>query len=260
IHRRPRALNLILVALAVASVVTGAAVLRAHRGTAAPPVAQVVPDQPAADLQPAKERTCGDDEHLARVFAPALAIAPDDQKPPPVEASLDRARLVYAEGDRVAEESRVDVARLAALQGNPEAYLRLPPAIDDRQAQERIYQDAVASDSTGRYAVTVYARVHCAATTAGMARNTVLQYWLFYLSNDAANVHEGDWEMIQVVLDANRRPTYAAYAQHNTYSWRPWDEVLTDSRDTDGSGEPEEHPRVYVARGSHASYFQYAPN
>jgi hypothetical protein len=205
-------------------------------------------------------RRCADEAHWARAFAPALALAPEDQAPRPVEILLDRAELVYRDGDRVAEESRVDVTRLMALRGHPEAFLKLPPAIDDSQGQRRLYEEAVAADRTGRYAVTAYARVHCAATTAGLGDRMVLQYWLFYLYNDFQNTHEGDWELVQVVLDGARRPLYAAYAQHNTYSWRSWDEVLIDRRDTDGDSEAEEHPRVYVARGSHASYFQYAPN
>lgn len=204
-------------------------------------------------------RRCPDDTRLAQAFAPALALAPDDQAPRPVELLLDRAQIVYRDGDHVAAESRVDAARLAALRGQPEAYLKLPPAVDDRQAQRRLYEEAVAADRAGRYAVTAYARVHCAATTAGLGDRTVIQYWLFYLYNDHLNVHEGDWELVQIVLDGARRPLYAAYAQHNSYTWRSWDEVLIDTRDTDGDGVAEEHPRVYVARGSHASYFQYAP-
>ncbi|MER3421278.1 MAG: hypothetical protein C4290_12505 [Chloroflexota bacterium] len=40
-------------------------------------------------------RTCPDQERLARRYAPALALAPDDQAPRPVELFLDRAVLVY---------------------------------------------------------------------------------------------------------------------------------------------------------------------
>jgi hypothetical protein len=236
----------------------GAALWRA--GHARPVATAAEQDTPmvAAPASPAapSTRRCPDEDRLARAFAPALAIAPDDQQPRPIEMLLDRAHIVYRDGDRLAEESRVDAARLAALRTNPEAYLKLPPALDDRQGQRKLYEQALASDTAGRYGVTAYARVHCAATTAGMADRTVLQYWLFYLYNDYYNVHEGDWEMVQVVLDGTRRPLYAAYAQHNSYSWRRWDEVLTENR-TAQDGTLEEHPRVYVARGSHASYFQY---
>lgn len=82
-----------------------------------------------------------------------------------------------------------------------------------------------------------------------------LQYWAWYVYNDyrlAANVglHEGDWEMVQLLLDGDdpdvARPTYAVYAQHRHAERRPWDRV---ERDGDA-------PVVHVARGSHAAYFE----
>jgi hypothetical protein len=80
-----------------------------------------------------------------------------------------------------------------------------------------------------------------------------LQYWLWYFYNDyrlAANygLHEGDWEMVQLRLDGDR-PDYAVYAQHTHAERRPWDRVHKDPNNADT-------PLVYVARGSHASYFR----
>lgn len=213
---------------------------------------------PAAPEPPS--RVCAGAEQLARRYAPALALAPGDQSPRPVEMLLDRATLVYHDGDQRAMETGVNSARLALLSGRPDAFLELPPAVDDPAGQRRLYEEAVASDRAGRYAVTAYASVHCDANAAEMNGFTVVQYWLFYLYNDYYNRHEGDWELIQVVLSPDRRPLYAAYAQHNTYTWRDWSEVLIESRvDPKDPEQMMEHPKVYVARGSHASYFQYAP-
>jgi hypothetical protein len=81
-----------------------------------------------------------------------------------------------------------------------------------------------------------------------------LQYWLWYFYNDyqlsfALGTHEGDWEMVQYRMDdAAGHPDVAIYAQHRYGEMRSWDEV----EKPDGS----ERPVVYVARGSHASYFQ----
>ena len=47
---------------------------------------------------------------------------------------------------------------------------------------------------------TVYAHV---ATDPGHPGKLALQYWLFYVFNDWNNLHEGDWEMIQLVFDAS---------------------------------------------------------
>ena len=49
----------------------------------------------------------------------------------------------------------------------------------------------------------VYAHV---ATDPGYPGQLALQYWIFYAFNDWNNLHEGDWEMIQLVFDATTRP------------------------------------------------------
>src|SRR3954453_15203173 len=83
---------------------------------------------------------------------------------------------------------------------------------------------------------------------------TWLQYWYCYLFNDynligpfiKAGLHEGDWEMIQLRLDANGQgPDLAVYAQHKQAEQRPWNQVERRG----------EQPVVYPARGSHACYF-----
>jgi hypothetical protein len=78
-----------------------------------------------------------------------------------------------------------------------------------------------------------------------------LQYWLYYYYDPQENflgsgVHEGDWEMVQVRLDALGTPEAAAYAQHGGGEICGWSEVA----------EVDDHPVVYVARDSHASYFR----
>jgi hypothetical protein len=81
-----------------------------------------------------------------------------------------------------------------------------------------------------------------------------LQYWLWYFYNDyqlsfALGTHEGDWEMVQFRMDdAAGHPDIAIYAQHRYGEERAWDEV-------EKSADPN-RPVVYVARGSHASYFE----
>lgn len=82
-----------------------------------------------------------------------------------------------------------------------------------------------------------------------------LQYWAWYFYNDyqlalGFGTHEGDWESVQYRMGIDGDlPDVAVYAQHRNGEKRPWDEVekLADSPDT---------PVVYVARGSHAAYFE----
>ncbi|HEX8648763.1 MAG TPA: hypothetical protein VF715_17840 [Thermoleophilaceae bacterium] len=79
-----------------------------------------------------------------------------------------------------------------------------------------------------------------------------LQYWFFYYYNDfwgAAGNHEGDWEMIQVGLDSSLAPDVVTYATHDSGSRCTF--ANTQSPDNPAS------PMVYVARGSHASYWEW---
>ncbi len=79
-----------------------------------------------------------------------------------------------------------------------------------------------------------------------------LQYWLWYFYNDyqlsfALGTHEGDWEMVQYrMADDADEPDVAVYAQHRYGEMRLW-------QDIEKLGE---RPIVYVARGSHASYYE----
>jgi hypothetical protein len=80
-----------------------------------------------------------------------------------------------------------------------------------------------------------------------------LQYWFFYFYNDynlalGIGLHEGDWEMIQLRIH-DGVPDLAVYAQHRQAEKRPWAQVGKVP------GDPN-RPMVYVARGSHASYFE----
>jgi KaiC/GvpD/RAD55 family RecA-like ATPase len=76
----------------------------------------------------------------------------------------------------------------------------------------------------------------------------VIQYWFFYAFNPGTlNKHQGDWEMIQIVLDSTDKPQYAVYSQHHAGEKADWSDV----EKVDNT-----HPNVYVALGSHASYFK----
>jgi len=81
------------------------------------------------------------------------------------------------------------------------------------------------------------------------ASSIVIQYWFFYAFNPGTlNQHQGDWEMIQIVLDhSTETPQYAVYSQHHAGEMADWKDV---------EKVDDTHPRVYVALGSHANYFR----
>jgi hypothetical protein len=100
----------------------------------------------------------------------------------------------------------------------------------------------------------VYAHV---ATDPGHPRKLALQYWFFYAYNDFNNLHEGDWEMIQLVFDAEDErealaedPVEIGYSSHEGAERADWDD---DKLELDGT-----HPVVYPAAGSHANKFTQA--
>ena len=56
-----------------------------------------------------------------------------------------------------------------------------------------------------------------------------LQYWFFYLFNDFNNLHEGDWEMIQLDFDAStaraalsQDPVAVGYSSHEGAERAHW--------------------------------------
>jgi hypothetical protein len=116
-------------------------------------------------------------------------------------------------------------------------------------AGETCYANAWASGNGGD---AVYGRL------ARTADRIVLQYWLFYYDDSLLlpptpfgifwQSHEGDWEVVNVVLDQNEQPLEAAYSQHCTGERMPWAQVEKSPADST-------HPVVYVALGSHANYF-----
>ena len=102
---------------------------------------------------------------------------------------------------------------------------------------------------------TVYAHVVGDPGHPGML---ALQYWLFYVFNDWNNLHEGDWEMIQLVFEAEdarealtQEPVSIGYSQHEGGEAATWGEEKLDL--VDGR-----HPVVYPGAGSHANFFDEA--
>jgi hypothetical protein len=98
---------------------------------------------------------------------------------------------------------------------------------------------------------TVYGRV------VRTDNRVVIQYWYFYYddfysytsppSDTIWQTHEGDWEVVSVVLNADEVPLYVGYSQHCLGERRAWSK--TPRREG-------HHPVVYVALGSHANYFE----
>ena len=99
---------------------------------------------------------------------------------------------------------------------------------------------------------TVYAHV---AADPGYPGQLALQYWFFYPFNDFNNTHEGDWEMIQLVFEAEdarealgKEPSSVGFSSHEGAERAGWDDEKLEV--VGGT-----HPVVYPAAGSHANKF-----
>ena len=159
--------------------------------------------------------------------------------------------LVSGSGTRLAAANPADpLANLSlAFLGDP-AYAdgRAATTSDYLDAANTFYQQDAQRMRAAGYGDRVYGR---AATSGG---KTWLQYWLFSYYNPqnvlGFGVHEGDWEFIQIGLDADGAPDVATYAQHGGGERCAWSQVQK-------SGGA---PVVYVALASHASYFSSGVN
>jgi hypothetical protein len=88
----------------------------------------------------------------------------------------------------------------------------------------------------------------------GVPGRLALQYWFFYYFNQFNDLHEGDWEMVQLVFAADtpaealeQEPISVGYSQHDGGERASWDD---DKLERSG-----DHPVVYAAAGSHANYY-----
>jgi hypothetical protein len=85
----------------------------------------------------------------------------------------------------------------------------------------------------------------------------VVQYFFFYYFNQFNDVHEGDWEGMQIAFDADtppealaQGPSGIALFQHAGGERADWDDTKVQK---DGT-----HPIVYPAAGSHATFYDDA--
>jgi hypothetical protein len=201
------------------------------------------------------------DAELLRIYQPVLVLHPSELfQPTKVQSFVTDSELERFTGT---SPSQLPLDRYWTVVGAHPGPGELPaatPGVFYRLNQvgcsagailgdESCYANAWASGSGGD---AVYARV------ARTVDRIVLQYWLFYY-DDALLLpptpfgifwqsHEGDWEVVNVVLDQNQQPLEAAYSQHCTGQRMQWAHV-------EKSPANSSHPVVYVALGSHANYF-----
>jgi hypothetical protein len=101
-----------------------------------------------------------------------------------------------------------------------------------------------------------------AATYAHIAREPgdpglVVQYWFFYYFNQFNDIHEGDWEGMQIAFEEEMpeaalaaEPSEIALFQHAGGERADWDDTKVQKEGM--------HPVVFPAAGSHATFYDDA--
>ncbi len=201
------------------------------------------------------------DAQLLKTYQPVLIFHPDERfRPTKVQSFVADSELEQFTGTSPQQlaldafwtviDADPEPGDLGALA--PGAFYRLDQATceaDAPLAGGECYAQAWAEGSGGAAA---YGRV------ARTSDRIVVQYWLFYHHNPLLlpptpvgtfwQSHEGDWEVVNVILDAAEQPLEAAYSQHCSGQRMAWANV-------EKSDEGGTHPLAYVGLGSHANFF-----
>jgi hypothetical protein len=202
------------------------------------------------------------EEQIALKFAPIAMLKAQDHPcdstgepyaPAPVDVVLDDPQVLLraqsdaarASGDPVIATgpSATDLAGQADTD-----YLDLPGnPLHAGCSYEQFFRERM-----GDTQPMVYAHIATEEGVDGFA----IQYWFYYVFNRFNNLHESDWEMIQLAfpdltvedaLATDAVPDGVAFAQHGGGEKADWDGEKLRREDT--------HPLVYPAAGSHAAYY-----
>jgi len=167
----------------------------------------------------------------------------------------DYAPILYFEGEEtcypVDINYHIDNSELksAEIQGEIVPYYDNTHGTTSNDGVINHYQSQLKNNFNGAYGsknYKVYYRID-----DSVEGSTLIQYWMFYAFNKGElNSHEGDWEMVQVIVPDNIIPGTSfrrfSYSQH--YSGQT---ARIEQIEKTGT-----HMKVYVSRGSHANYFR----
>jgi hypothetical protein len=111
-------------------------------------------------------------------------------------------------------------------------------------------RDFNALRKAGHAPAVTYAHIAREAGFPGFA----LQYWFYYYFNDFNDLHESDWEGMQITFSADTpqealatKPDKIVLFQHSGGERADWDDDKVQKEGT--------HPVVYSAAGSHATFY-----
>ncbi len=214
--------------------------------------------------------TAGEDggaaaKRLAARFAPITMLR--EQQDPPCETTAEQYEptsvdTVLGNPDVALERAKPD-GKLEEVERGPSAaeiagladgyYMDLEgKVLDDTCVYARDFAQLL---KEGRAPPTTYAHIAREADHSGFA----LQYWFFWYFNQFNDLHEGDWEGMQLTFEAEtpqealataEEPSEIILFQHAGGERASWDDSKVQKEGT--------HPIVYPAAGSHATFYDSA--
>lgn len=196
---------------------------------------------------------------LAKTYVPVVRMHRDEfYHPIPVEVTLDRASF--------------DIGNTHTLESAPtgfhlyqspqlEAELNLPG--ETTNALRQSYPQAGAGPDSVLY-YTVTALGDRSSEPESPADHVAIQYYMHFYADEwgvftpYGHRHEGDWEMLQILLDENLNPYHVTATQQ----WQ----LAQDKQATGGAGKAwaniermaGTHPVIYAGIGGHSLYFEPA--
>jgi len=181
------------------------------------------------------------DEYIAQQYSPILYFEKDETcYPVDVSYYIENSALYVISG--VDPELQTDLVSespsIEDLGNQSSEYQFLDNQLGTTRDNNGIILDY--QNNISQLGYTIYSHIYSNGGT------TVVQYWMFYVFNKGElNSHEGDWEMVQIVL-SDSKPVEVMCSQHYSGQKASWDLVEKEG----------DHVKIYVALGSHANYFR----
>jgi hypothetical protein len=236
--KRPRRLLVLLPALLLLALTPAAA-------RAAAPKVESAAEELAEKYVPITE--------LRKQENPPCETSAEQYQPTSVETVLGNPSVELQHGGVGAELTTVRHAPtaedIAGLRGD--WYLNLEGrALGDTCVYAKAFKKLV---EEGKAPAVTYAHIAREEGHTGFA----LQYWFFWYFNQFNDLHEGDWEGMQITFEAqapaaalHEEPSEIILFQHAGGERAGWDDGKVQKEGT--------HPIVYPAAGSHATFYDSA--
>jgi hypothetical protein len=182
-------------------------------------------------IELARELSPGEKQALAEKYSPVLYFHKDENYfPIKVEAFTDKSDL-YNDQTKITDW---DGTPDGLVEYGDDYYLDFCKDGEDTSASDaETYNQNNIENNYGLselYEPTVYSNVF-----TGNDGKIVIQYWFFYVYNYNPDLigdsnHEGDWEMIQIILSSStvETPESSSFSQHYGGETFSWEEICKD--------------------------------